>query len=237
MKKREDAKAESKAGSLSVAFLFLAVASIFIFLIVDAIHNAKSKPSLEQINSKRAIMASLPSVNGHLQEIEIISFSYSRTREPSGTDFWPEVKYSYEVGERLYHGKVIRPELSTCDHDVYFCNDPLSGLQAAKSKLSAFLPANLPEHKKKIDSAHNSYSYFTNSTVPVYYDPKNPQFSMLDHNWQALSWWDYYSEDIFEGMTGAFLASILIAAALLVLIASSSVRKSPGISKSVKRGP
>ncbi len=233
-------KSTISIGVLAAGGLFFLTGGLLAWCGIDLINESLAKPSLGSMNQKRAVFANWPSVTGHLDQIDIISHSYTRSREPSGTDFWPEAKYHYEVGAQRYTGDCLRKELSD-DKDPYFCNDPLSGLKAAKSKLAAFLPPNAPDLRRRRDADHDVYSYFPNRSVAVYYDPKDPKSSMLDHHWEPENWGDYYGEDVFAAGFMFFISAVVFAVPVLGMIvgrvSKDSIKAHPAVSPMPKPIP
>lgn len=183
------------------AFVFL-LASLFLCVGISALRKAMEKPSIESINQQRALWANWPSVKGTLDRIDITPYSYRPYSGTTHTDYYSDVKYHYQVGAKNFTGDCLRKRLKETDKDPYFCSDPIGGLKAAKAKLAEFLPSDAPDNWHTKDKSCVVYSYFPNRTVDVYYDPKNPNSSMLDNRLQSENWTEYYGDQIFEAAIG-----------------------------------
>lgn len=223
---QEIAPDRNKNGAFGPFLLLLfMVGLLFAWMSYSGLTDSFGKPSLEKINQQRALLAQWPHVTGRLDRIDIMEYTYSRPRYPSGTDYWPEVKYHYSLGQKHYKGDCLRKEISQQDNS-YFCSDPLTGIEAAKAKLTAFLPADLPGHvsamPKKKEKMH---SFFPNRSVEVYYDPDDPKSSMLDGDWKPLSWWDYYNDDIFMVVFCAGISIMMLGVSVFIAIIGFSKTK------------
>lgn len=210
------ARKTDEAFPWSLVFILFLVGVLFAVMASSALGDASEKFPLELINKQRAELAAWPRVEGHLDEVQIYAATYQRPRYPNGTDYWPEVKYQYSVGSKHYNGNCLRTKLAY-QPDTYYCDDPITGLAAAREKLKAFLPANLPEKISQDKLGRKIRSYFPNSKVWVYYDPRNPARSHLDNNWPEQSWLDYYSDELLMGSFCAGIAIVMFAACALCL--------------------
>lgn len=231
-------KQKSSGGGDQFAFFVICtlVGALFAYMGVQMIFDAQAKPSLDSVNQQRARFASWPSVTGHLDEIDIISHSYKRSRYPTGTDYWPEVKYRYSVGANHFTGDCLRKEINAkdrrgasinLDRDPYFCSDPLTGIKAAKSKLTAFLPSHTVDQRRSKDANDGVYSYFPNRSVLVYYDPEHPETSMLDNNWPPDRWVDYCGDDIFAVGFCFSISLVMFGAVYLCIVISPGAKALP----------